>query len=80
MQSLVLATSLLLSSQSPVIATDIQSEVSIFVELEASKVTQVIQFESEMSVNDNFLYPDTLVARQTKQDKLTVESTEMAEE
>ena len=66
MQSLVLATSLLLSSQSPVIVTDIEESLSEFVQKELSRVTQYVQYKEQVAAQDTFLYQAKLVINQAK--------------
>ena len=80
MQSLVLATSLLLSSQSPVIATDIEVELAESVKQNTQLVSKYVQYKSQLAVQDTFLYQAKLVIRQAKQEKQESESTELAAE
>ena len=63
MQSLVLATSLLLSSQSPVIATDVAQEVESFVQSETNRVSQLVQQRQQVELRDVLLQPTNLIAR-----------------
>ncbi len=69
MQSLVLATSLLLSSQSPVIAKDVAQEVERFVQNETSRVTQLVHYREQAALKDVLLQPAKLVAKQKTADK-----------
>ena len=80
MESLVLATSLLLSSQSPVIATDIQADVEQSLSQEASRVAKYVQYTTKRAARDTFLYQAKLVIRQAKQEKQALQLTELAAE
>ena len=79
MQSLVLATSLLLSSQSPVIATDIKADLEKSLLQETNRVSEYVQYNAKVTAQDTFLYQAKLVIRQAKQEKQAQESTEVAE-
>jgi len=80
MQSLVLATSILLSSQSPVIATDLREEVAAFVATQANKVTQFVQYKEQLAAQDTFLYQAKTVINQAKQERAALLTTELAAE
>ena len=67
MQSLVLATSLLLSSQSPVVTTDIHQELADFVKSETSRVVKFVNYKESIAAQDTFLYQAKLVINQAKQ-------------
>ena len=69
MQSLVLATSLLLSSQSPIAASDIQQELSEFVQSETNRVVQFVHYKEKVAAQDTFLYQAKLVINQAKKAK-----------
>ena len=63
MQSLVLATSLLLSSQSPVIATDVAQEVESFVQSETNRVSQLVQQRQQGELRVLLLHPTNLIVK-----------------
>lgn len=64
MQSLVLATSLLLNSQNPIIATDVAQEIASFVQSETHRVTQVVHHKEAKALKNVFLQPNILIAKQ----------------
>ena len=72
MQSLVLATSLLLSSQSPVIATDVAQEVASFVQSETARVTQFVNSKELKAIKGALLSEANIDVRK---DSLAQEST-----
>ncbi len=80
MQSLVLATSLLLSSQSPVIATDIEASISEFVQNELNRVTQFVQYKEQVAAQDTFLYQAKLVINQAKRERENALTTDLEAE
>ncbi len=80
MQSLVLATSLLLSSQSPVIASDVMEEVADFVRHETNRVTKFVHYKEQVAAQDTFLYQAKLVIQQAKQERANTLTTNLTAE
>lgn len=80
MQSLVLATSLLLSSQSPIAASDIQQELSEFVQSETNRVVQFVHYKEKVAAQDTFLYQAKLVINQAKKAKALLLTANLAAE
>lgn len=66
MQSLILATSLLLSSQSPVVAVDVQQDLAEFVKNETNRVVNFVHYKERVAAQDTFLYQAKLVINQAK--------------
>ena len=80
MQSLVLATSLLLSSPNPVAISDIEKEVNTFVSQETNKVSNFVNHRAEMGVKDNILFQARIVIRQAKAELASRTSTPITAE
>ena len=80
MQSLVLATSLLLSSQSPVVATNIQQDLAEFVQKETNRVVQFVHYKERVAAQDTFLYQAKLVINQAKKERARLSATNLAAE
>lgn len=80
MQSLVLATSLLLGTQNPVISSDVQMSVDNFVQGEASRVSQLVHYKAQVNAQDTFLYQARIVIQQAKKDRQSLSATETVAE
>lgn len=80
MQSLILATSLLLSSQSPVVAVDVQQDLAAFVKSETSRVVNFVHYKERVAAQDTFLYQAKLVINQAKLERARSLTTNLAAE
>lgn len=80
MESLVLATSLLISSQSPITTANVEGELAEFVQNETNRVTQFVQYNEQLAAQDTFLYQAKLVINQAKQDQAMVLTFDLAAE
>lgn len=69
MESLVLATSLLLSSPSQIATGNIEGELTEFLQSETNRVTQFVQYNEQLAAQDTFLYQAKLVISQAKQEQ-----------
>lgn len=69
MESLVLATSLLLSSPGQITTGNIEGEVTEFLQNETNRVTQFVQYNEQLAAQDTFLYQAKLVISQAKQEQ-----------
>jgi len=69
MQSLILATSLLLSSNAPI--TKVETEqLTSFVTEEVNKVSKVVNYHASVTAKDTLLYQAKLVISQAKRDQM----------
>mgnify|MGYP005990429779 CR=1 FL=1 len=68
MQSLILATSILLGSHSPVAVVADQESVDQFVQTELARVSKVVQYHNQLAAQDTFLYQSKLVIGQAKKE------------
>lgn len=80
MQSLILATSLLLSSQSPVVAVDVQQDLAEFVKNETNRVVNFVHYKERVAAQDTFLYQAKLVINQAKLERARSLTTNLAAE
>ena len=69
MESLVLATSLLLSSPGQITTGSIEGEITEFLQNETNRVTQFVQYNEQLAAQDTFLYQAKLVISQAKQEQ-----------
>ena len=69
MQSLILATSLLLSSQAPITTVDTSEEIASFINTETQRVSKAVEYQVQLAAQDTFLYQAKLVISQAKKDK-----------
>ena len=80
MQSLILATSLLLSSQAPVTTVDPSEEIAAFVNAETQRVSKAVEYHVQLAAQDTFLYQAKLVISQAKKDQaMKLQNDNMAE-
>lgn len=80
MQSLILATSLLLSSQAPVTTVDPSAEIADFVNMETQRVSKAVEYHVQLAAQDTFLYQAKLVISQAKKDQaIKLQNNEMAD-
>ena len=80
MESLVLATTLLLSSQGQISSVGVENELTEFVQHETDRVTQVVQYREQLAAQDTFLYQAKLVINQAKQQQATLVAIDLAAE
>ena len=80
MESLVLATSLLLSSQSPITSMNVENELTEFVQNETNRVALVVEYNEQLAAQDTFLYQAKLVINQAKQEQATSLTFDLAAE
>lgn len=80
MESLVLATTLLLSSQGQISSVGVENELTEFVQNETNRVTQVVQYREQLAAQDTFLYQAKLVINQAKQQQATLVAIDLAAE
>mgnify|MGYP005996385747 CR=1 FL=1 len=69
MQSLILATSLLLSSQAPITTVDTPEEIASFINTETKRVSKAVEYQVQLAAQDTFLYQAKLVISQARKDK-----------
>ncbi|NVK24778.1 MAG: hypothetical protein HWE10_07605 [Gammaproteobacteria bacterium] len=69
MQSLILATSLILSTQAPVTASDVSKDIESFVNAETQRVSKAVEYHVQLAAQDTFLYQAKLVISQAKRDR-----------
>ena len=79
MQSLILATSLLLSSQAPITQVDTQ-ELSTFVSQEVKRVSTAVNYHTELAAKDTILSQAKLVISQARKAKVLELDSDVAAE